>query len=77
MAKAVAEAEAEALPEEGPTETTEILPSTTSKELPPLPAVETEQLYAREKSTEVKPDGKLVTTLTYKTPTQAFSEQHH
>ena len=70
-------AQVAALPEEGSTETTEILPSATTTKLPPLPKVETEQLYAREKSTEMNPDGKVVTTLTYKTPTQAFSEQHH
>ena len=44
--------------------------------LPPLPKVDTDQLYAREKKTELESDGQLVTTLTYKTPTQAFSEQH-
>ena len=44
--------------------------------LPPLPKVDTDQLYAREKTTELESDGQLVTTLTYKTPTQAFSEQH-
>ena len=51
-------------------------PSTVSEELPPLPKVDTDQLYAREKSTKLELNGQLVTTLTYKTPTQAFSEQH-
>ena len=34
-------------------------------------------MYAREKHTEKQADGHIVTTLTYKTPTQAFSEQHN
>ena len=74
-AEAEVEAEAEAEKDETP-EKTEDKSSEPTVKLPPLPKVDTDQLYAREKTTELESDGQLVTTLTYKTPTQAFSEQH-
>ena len=73
--EAEAETEVEAEKDETPEKTEEKSSEPTVK-LPPLPKVDTDQLYAREKTTELESDGQLVTTLTYKTPTQAFSEQH-
>ena len=74
-AEVEAEADVEAEKDETPEKTEEKSSEPTVK-LPPLPKVDTDQLYAREKTMELESDGQLVTTLTYKTPTQAFSEQH-